>query len=162
MGSEAADRSPEINCAMLEENFDLGRAERLLPQLEQLLRVALEEKQRLSRIGKEQAQQLERIMVLGGSRVNLERFAESKKAKEASGARLRQAAEEIEGLGCLLKDLDIGLVDFPCRLGEREVYLCWKLGEPNIQFWHYIEEGFAGRKPLDEETLQQMQRSYPH
>ena len=147
---------------MPEEIFDLGRAERLLPQLEQLLRVALEQKERLSRFGKEQAQQLERIIVLGGSRVNLEHFALCKKAKEESGARLRQAAEEIEGLGCLLKDLDIGLVDFPCRLGEREVYLCWKLGEPNIRFWHYIEEGFAGRKPLDEKTLQQMQRSSPH
>jgi hypothetical protein len=138
---------------MPEEIFDVGRAERLLPQLEQLLRVALEEKKRLSRFGKEQAQQIERIIVLGGSRVNLERFAQSKKGKQDSSARLRQAAEEIEGLGCLLKDLDIGLVDFP--------YLCWKLGEPNIQFWHYVEEGFAGRKPLDGETIQQMRRSSP-
>jgi hypothetical protein len=144
---------------MPEEIFDLGRAERLLPQLEQLLRVALEQKKRLSRFGKEQAQQIERIIVLGGSRVNLEHFSQSKKGKEQSAARLRQAAEEIEGLGCLLKDLDVGLVDFPCRLGEREVYLCWKLGEPNIRFWHHVEEGFAGRKPLDEETIQQMQRS---
>ena len=147
---------------MSEEIFDLGRAERLLPQLEQLLKVALEQKQSLSRFGKEQAQQIERIMVLGGSRVDLERFAYCKKGKEESGARLRQAAEEIEGLGCLLKDLDIGLVDFPCRLGEREVYLCWKLGESNIRFWHYTDEGFAGRKPLDEETIRQMQRSGTH
>jgi hypothetical protein len=146
---------------MSEEIFDLGRAESLLPQLEQLLKVALEEKKRLSRFGKEQAQQIERIIVLGGSRVDLERFAYCKKGKEESGLRLRQAAEEIEGLGCLLKDLDIGLVDFPCRLGEREVYLCWKMGEPNIQFWHDIEEGFAGRKPLDKDTILLMQRSNP-
>lgn len=144
---------------MPEEIFDLGRAERLLPQLERLLRVALEEKKRLSRFGKEQAQQIERIIVRGGSRVNLNHFAQTKKDKEQSAARLRQAAEEIEGLGCLLKDLDVGLVDFPCRLGAREVYLCWKLGEPNIQFWHHVEEGFAGRKPLDENTIRQMQRS---
>jgi hypothetical protein len=147
---------------MSEEIFNLGRAESLLPQLEQLLKVALEEKQRLSRFGKELAQQLESIIVLGGSRVNPERFARSKQGKEESAARLRQAAQEIEGLGCLLKDLDIGLVDFPCRLGEQEVYLCWKLGEPHIQFWHHVEEGFAGRKPLDAETIQQMQRSCPH
>jgi hypothetical protein len=146
---------------MSEEIFDLGRAERLLPQLEQLLKQALEDKKRLSRFGKELAQQLERIIVLGGSRVDLEHFAHCKKGKETSGARLRQAADEIEGLGCLLKDLDIGLVDFPCRLGEREVYLCWKLGEPSIRFWHDIEEGFAGRKPLDKETIQQMQRPGP-
>jgi hypothetical protein len=160
-GSEIANRSPEINSDMPEEIFDVGRAERLLPQLEQLLRVVLEEKKRLSSFGKDQAQQIERIIVMGGSRVNLERFVRSKKGKQDSSARLRQAAEEIEGLGCLLKDLDIGLVDFPCRLGEREAYLCWKLGEPSIQFWHYVEEGFAGRKPLDGETIQQMRRSSP-
>lgn len=147
---------------MAEEFFDLERAERLLPQLEQLLRAALEEKKRLCHFGREQAQQIERIIVMGGSRVDLECFAESKKGKEESGARLRQAAEEIEALGCLVKDLDIGLVDFPCRFGEREVYLCWKLGEPNIQFWHHVEEGFAGRKPLDKETIRQMQRSCSH
>src|SRR3990172_7653935 len=147
---------------MSEEFFDLERAERLLPQLEQLLRVALEEKKRLSHFGREQAQQIERIIVLGGSRVDLECFAECKRGKEESGARLRQAAEEIEGLGCLVKDLDIGLVDFPSRLGEREVYLCWKLGEPGIQFWHHVEEGLAGRKPLDEKTIKQMQRPCSH
>ncbi|MBI3934176.1 MAG: DUF2203 domain-containing protein [Acidobacteria bacterium] len=147
---------------MSEEIFDLGRAERLLPQLEPLLRAALEEKKRLTSFGKELARQIERIIVLGGSQVDLEHFARCKKGKDESGARLRQAAEEIETLGCHLKDLDIGLVDFPCRLGEREVYLCWKLGEPNIQYWHYVEEGFAGRKPLDERTVKQMQRSCPH
>jgi hypothetical protein len=142
---------------MPQEIFDLSRAESLLPRLEHLLKAALEEKKRLSQFGKEQAKQLESIIVLGGSRVDLERFVYCKKGKEESGARLRQAADEIEGLGCLLKDLDIGLVDFPCRIGEREVYLCWKLGEPSIQFWHDLEEGFAGRKPLDKETIQQMQ-----
>jgi hypothetical protein len=161
LGSAEENRFRGYQLEMSEEIFDLGRAERLLPQLEQLLKVALEQKQRLSRFGKEQAQQLERIIVLGGSRVDLEHFTHCKRGKEESGARLRQAAEEIEGLGCLLKDLDIGLVDFPCRLGGREVYLCWKLGEPNIQFWHHVEEGFAGRKPLDEKTIQQMQRSSP-
>lgn len=146
---------------MSDEIFDLGRAELLLPQLEQLLRTALEERNRLSSFGKEQARQIERIIVAGGSHVNLEHFARCKRGKEESGMRLRQAAEEIESLGCLVKDLDIGLVDFPCRLGEREVYLCWKLGEPNIQYWHYVEEGFAGRKPLDDKTIKQLQRSCP-
>src|SRR3989304_3768343 len=147
---------------MSEEIFDLARAEGLLPQLKELLRVAMEEKNRLTTFGKEQARQLERIIVAGGSQVNLEHFAECKKGKEESGARLRQAAEEIESFGCLLKDLDIGLVDFPCRLGGGEGYLCWKLGEPGIQFWHHVEEGLAGRKPLDEKTIKQMQRPCSH
>ena len=144
---------------MSDEIFDLERAERLLPQLEQLLRAALEEKKRLSSFGREQAQMIERIILLGGSRMNPARFADSKRAKEESGSRLREVVEEIEGLGCVLKDLDIGLVDFPCRVGERELYLCWKLGEPRIQFWHSVEEGFAGRKPLDDKMIQQMPRT---
>jgi hypothetical protein len=147
---------------MSDENFDLERAERLLPKLEQLLHAALEEKKRLSSFGREQAQMIERIILVGGSRVDPERFADSKRAKEASGSRLREVVEEIEGLGCVLKDLDIGLVDFPCRVGERELYLCWKLGERRIQFWHSMEEGFAGRKPLDDKMIKQMPRSGIH
>lgn len=142
-----------------DELFDLASAERLLPQLEPLLRAALDEKKRLSALGKQQARELERIIVAGGCRVDLRRFAQCKQAKEDSGARLREMAEEIESLGCLIKDLDIGLVDFPSRLGDREVYLCWKLGEPGILFWHYVEEGFAGRKPLDEQTIRLLRRS---
>ena len=147
---------------MPEELFDLGKAQRLLPQLEGLMRSVLDEKKRLDDFGKEQAQQLERIIVLGGCHVDLERFTECKKGKEQSANQLREAAEEIEELGCLVKDFEIGLVDFPSRLGEREIYLCWKLGEPSIQYWHYVEEGFAGRKLLDEKTIQQMHRSHPH
>lgn len=65
-------------------------------------------------------------------------------------------AEQIHGrlqsvadLGCLPKGPDQGLVDFPARVDGREAYLCWKLGEPAIAFWHGITEGFPGRKPLD-------------
>jgi hypothetical protein len=146
---------------MSEEIFDLGQAQRLLPQLEHLMRTALDEKKRLDALGKEQARQLERIIVMGGCQVDLEHFAGCKKGKEQSASRLRETAEEIEEMGCLVKDLDIGLVDFPSRLGERDIYLCWKLGEPSIQYWHYVEEGFAGRKPLDEKTIQLMNRSHP-
>src|SRR5262249_20715390 len=144
---------------MSEETFDLESAERLLPQLEKLLRAALDEKKRLTVFGRDQAQIIERIIMLGGSRIDPDRFSDAKKAKEESGVRLRELMEEIEELGCLVKDLDIGLVDFPCRLGGREFYLCWKLGEPRIQFWHSMDEGFAGRKPLNEKMFRQMPRS---
>jgi hypothetical protein len=53
-----------------------------------------------------------------------------------------------------VKDLDIGLVDFPTTFNGVEVYLCWKLGEPGIEFWHGVEEGFRGRKPIDREFLE--------
>ena len=54
----------------------------------------------------------------------------------------------IESFGCIVKDIDLGTVDFPSVREGAQVYLCWKLGEPKIQHWHGIEEGFAGRKPL--------------
>ena len=50
--------------------------------------------------------------------------------------------------GCILKDIDLGLIDFPSIRNGREVYLCWKLGEDSVRFWHEIDTGFAGRKPL--------------
>lgn len=56
--------------------------------------------------------------------------------------------EELRSLGVELKDYERGLVDFPCQLGGRTAYLCWKLGEPSVQFWHDLDSGFTGRKPL--------------
>ena len=57
--------------------------------------------------------------------------------------------EKLQDLGCLVKDLDIGLVDFPTLFRGQEVYLCWKVGEPSIEFWHGMNEGFGGRKAID-------------
>jgi hypothetical protein len=50
--------------------------------------------------------------------------------------------------GCLVKDLDQGLVDFYALSGDRLVFLCWRLGEPEVAHWHTLEGGFAGRRPL--------------
>jgi hypothetical protein len=57
---------------------------------------------------------------------------------------------EIDAIGVQVKDLDIGLLDFPCEVDGRVVLLCWKLGEKSITHWHDTSEGFAGRKPVDE------------
>ena len=63
---------------------------------------------------------------------------------------LAREIQKLEDLGCVLKDLNVGLVDFPAvRLGVR-VWLCWKLGERQVQFWHGLQEGFANRKPVTE------------
>ncbi len=55
----------------------------------------------------------------------------------------------IESFGCIVKDIDLGLLDFPSRREEAEVYLCWKAGEPEVAFWHARDEGFAQRRPID-------------
>jgi hypothetical protein len=65
-------------------------------------------------------------------------------------ARIRECSEELESLGALLKDYDNGLVDFPSELDGRRILLCWKFGEQAIEFWHYEDEGYVGRKPVPE------------
>ena len=63
--------------------------------------------------------------------------------------RLSELRDELEEIGCELKDYDLGLVDFPARMEGREVVLCWKLGESSVSFWHEIDGGFGGRRPIE-------------
>lgn len=67
---------------------------------------------------------------------------------ERQATALAGVIEELQELGVLVKDLDIGLVDFPSVRDGEEVLLCWRLGEETVAFWHRPEEGFAGRRPL--------------
>ena len=63
-------------------------------------------------------------------------------------AEVRAWVEEIHSHGCLCKGVEQGLIDFPCMLGAEVVFLCWQLGEPAVEHWHRIDDGFAGRLPL--------------
>ena len=63
--------------------------------------------------------------------------------------RLDELIHAIQDTGVLIKDINIGLLDFPAIRNGREVYLCWKHGEGDIEFWHEIADGFAGRQPID-------------
>lgn len=71
---------------------------------------------------------------------------------EKNQERMVELIEELGGLGIELKDFRTGLIDFPCWRDDREVYLCWKLGEPEVGHWHEIHAGFAGRQKLKPET----------
>lgn len=75
-------------------------------------------------------------------------LAESAAEVERLERELARAVDELVDLGVQVKDLDEGLVDFPARRGDRTVLLCWKLGEDDIGYWHTVEDGFAGRRPL--------------
>ena len=61
---------------------------------------------------------------------------------------VKDGVDQIQSYGCICKGAEQGLVDFPCLLGAEVVFLCWQQGEPTISYWHRIEEGFAGRRPL--------------
>jgi hypothetical protein len=73
---------------------------------------------------------------------------EAQIAEEAKG--VAQCVNRIHGLGAQVKDADEGLVDFPALRDGEEVLLCWKVGEDEIAFWHGLEDGFAGRRPVDD------------
>jgi hypothetical protein len=61
---------------------------------------------------------------------------------------MAEAAGEIDTLGCLLKDIDQGLIDFPHEQGDDVIFLCWQFGEPRVVAWHSVESGFSDRQPL--------------
>jgi hypothetical protein len=71
---------------------------------------------------------------------------------EQDQEKMRVYVEELQDLGIELKDFHTGLVDFPARMGNREVYLCWKLGEPEVAHWHELDAGFAGRRKIKAQT----------
>ncbi len=76
-------------------------------------------------------------------------LGEEQREMDSLTARLVAVAKDLEKTGCILRDIDSGLVDFPFRARRgATVFLCWRLGEPTIAFWHGTDEGFAGRKPI--------------
>ncbi len=142
--------------------FTLAEAESLLPTLKPLLGEAAEVKTGYDRASQSFDGLLQRIMLMGGMVPDREEAAESRHARDRAGERLKRIIEKIEQSGCVLKDLDIGLVDFPTLFRGEEVYLCWKMDEPAIGWWHGVEEGFSGRKPIDQEFRVKHQGDKPH
>ena len=133
------------------KRFNLAEARSLLPQVDRLLRDALEAKSAYDKVERTIQSFAERVMLMGGIAVDREQVLERRSLRDSSAARLKSAIEQVQELGCVVKDLDIGLVDFPTLFRGTEVYLCWKLGEPDIAFWHGVDEGFRGRKAIDQD-----------
>ena len=96
---------------------------------------------------------ISRIRISGGMRVDREGHLAARTRRDSSAAGLKEALERVEQAGALVKDLDIGLIDFLTLYRGREVCLCWKLGEDRIAFWHSTEEGFRGRREIDQDFL---------
>lgn len=147
---------------MAEKFFNLEEAESLLPAIVKLLEAAIANKKTIEAVDEEMNQARNRIMQAGGLLPDHSILSKRKLEKDESFTRLQGALEKIASSGCLVKDLDIGLIDFPCLVNNREIYLCWKLGEPRIGFWHNVEEGYGGRKPVDREFLDRIDRPRPN
>jgi hypothetical protein len=138
-----ADEAPEPKL------FTLKSAERARRELEPTLAEAVECRQKMSELDDALAQVSQRIVMMGGVTLPHESLGRVRVERDQLESVVRAAVERIQDAGCIIKDLEIGLVDFPARLNNEEIYLCWRLGEDRIRFWHRPDEGFAGRKPID-------------
>ncbi|MCU1298694.1 MAG: hypothetical protein JWO91_2972 [Acidobacteriaceae bacterium] len=136
---------------MSDRTFTLDEAQSLLPILESLLRTAIDGKKLIEAVDTEFQELAHRVFLSGGLFVNVVQIARRKAEREKTIQRVKDAVAEINATGVQVKDLDIGLLDFPFEVDARIVLLCWKLGEKGITHWHGTEEGFAGRKPIDEQ-----------
>jgi hypothetical protein len=118
-----------------------------------LVRAIVTDMVRLAREVEERRQRL--TLLMAGRQASAsktlyhEELEQAEAELEKDHDQLREYVRELQELGVETKDPFVGLVDFPCLQDGRVVYLCWKLGEPRIDFWHEIEAGFAGRQPLE-------------
>jgi len=135
---------------MSERTFTLNEAQSLLPVLESLLRTAIQAKKVVDESDAEQQALQHRVFLNGGMFLDIVPLAQRKAERAKAEQRAKDALAEIDSIGVQVKDLSIGLLDFPCEVDGRTILLCWKLGEKSITHWHGLEEGFAGRKPIDE------------
>ena len=132
------------------KTFTLDEAQRLLPVVASLVRQAVETKKRIDEIEEEFKQLNHGIFLRGGMAVDIVKMARLRAESDKAIQRVKDSIGEIEAIGAQVKDLDMGLIDFPCRVESNIVLLCWKLGEQRITHWHGTSEGFAGRKPINE------------
>jgi hypothetical protein len=130
--------------------FTLDEAQTLLPVLESLLLGAIDSKKLIETVDGEFQEVAHRVFLNGGTHLDILKLARRKAEREKAVQRIKDLLAEIDATGVQVKDLDIGLLDFPCEVEGQTVLLCWKLGENRITHWHTVSEGFAGRKPIDE------------
>ena len=133
--------------------FTLSEAQSLIPRVDSLLREAVSLKSDYLEAEHAIQAMARRVSLMGGMIVDRDQAIDAKNRRDAVAAKLRGAIEQVQEYGCVIKDLDTGLIDFPTLLRGVEVYLCWKLGETKIEFWHGVEEGFRGRKAIDQDFL---------
>jgi hypothetical protein len=128
--------------------FTLVEAERARPSIELLLTDAIEHRRKALDFERRLGGLARRIQLSGGLALRHDKALELRRGFDVADEQAQSAVTEIEATGCVVKDLDLGLVDFPGQRNGEDVCWCWRLGEDRIRFWHRANEGFAGRKPI--------------
>lgn len=132
------------------KTFTLDEAQAMLPVVESLLGRAVAASEEAGRVESMLQELNRRIHLAGGIRVDVGEVVRQRAEIETHRSRMKETLDEIEEIGVQVKDLDAGLIDFPCKVEEQIVLLCWKRGEAAIEYWHTLEGGFAGRQAIDE------------
>jgi hypothetical protein len=131
--------------------FSLPEAEQVRRQVEPLLIEAMEGRRQAEEFDEKLSAIANRILTMGGITIDYNVAAHWRSEYNRLVTQVKDALDQIHAMGCVVKDLESGLVDFPSVLKNEEVYLCWRLGEDRIRFYHRQDEGFSGRKPIDPE-----------
>lgn len=131
----------------MDKHFTLEEANAAVAELRPIVERAVSHRHKLAEA---QRQQAALVMQIGGNGGDLQPsdLREAAEAIQREAAALTECVEQIDAAGAQIKSLEEGLLDFPSLRDDEEVLLCWKLGEDEIAYWHGVDEGFAGRKPL--------------
>ncbi|MDG6934322.1 MAG: DUF2203 domain-containing protein [Nitrososphaerota archaeon] len=127
---------------MAEGYFTPQDADLMLPKLVDALKHLTQLKEALD--------QIQESLNISGE-LSIVEFSRQKRRLNRVVSDLYRQIEEIEELGCVIKDIDTCLVDFPAKMFDREVWLCWRLGEPRVMYWHGKDEGFTSRKSITDD-----------
>ena len=122
--------------------FTANEANLILPDVIQKFKFALTKKNEVSKIE-------QRLQVILSSTNNFEEYIPIKQKLNTAITEFYKALENLEKTGVMIKSIDQGLLDFPSKRFDEDVWLCWKYGETEIKFWHEKESGFMGRKPVE-------------
>lgn len=134
----------------MSRRFTLEEARALLPVVGRSIRESVHARGRYQEAETWLHNLAQRIMTLGGMCVDTNVAETWKSQRDGNAQTLRSSLEKLENMGVVVKDLDTGLVDFPTLYRGEEVYLCWRMDEGDIEHWHGVDEGFAGRKEIDQ------------
>jgi hypothetical protein len=144
------------------KTFTLDQAHALLPILKSLLKQSMDGKKTIEQVEKEFQDLKHRILLSGGLSVDVPALARRRAERDKAMQDTKDALAEISAIGVQVKDLDMGLLDFPCKVDDQIILLCWKYGEDKIQYWHSQEEGFSGRKPINERITRGKKKEKPN
>lgn len=126
--------------------FTLDEANALLPRLREIMTELQEKKPAFDRLQPEMAEMAK--SAAGNGHLQSPKVQEKRRRAESLAKRLEELVAELRRMGCELKGLAQGLIDFPAEREGRSIYLCWRLGEETIGHWHEQDTGFGGRQAL--------------